>query len=843
MAAGDPIPRGSPPPSDATATLGPIGSRKLPGPNWPDLPGGSKWPYPTSTPTSPSTDPLGGGWLRVIDERPSFGSKKGKSTAARLQTIGGNNSIIPIIYGRQRVGARIGAVLRHESYLVLLCVWCRGEVDAVESTLANNASVPGAVEQTHYTGTSAQNPDATLIAAALANGITYTDDLRGICYSVFKFRARSFDGFPRFTAQIRGMKVRATENGARAWSQNPALCLADFIESSEYGCGKTCDWATVAVAADYCDELVGTPTEVRRQLDIVLDQQQDTLSWVQTLRSYAGCWAMEESGIYRLVPDADSASVYTINEDNIIAGTENFSWRGAKDVPTVVAVDYVDTTGAQYRDNRVMTYANGVLEGTAPRRVTSIQRSGTTRFSEANRHSIETLNKATLIDMAMECVIEDSSLALNLCDIVTVTHPVGITNKKFRVMRIAHADHGRWRIGMVEHDPTVYSDVVESSPGVVDTDLPSPNNPPVVTGLAASEYFYMTKDGSLASRISLAWDAVDYPFFSYYMVECFEGSVAGVLAFVADSSSNAFVTPPIKEGQQYVLRVTVVSASGARGDGDVETITPLGKLALPADVPAFSVYSSNGTSYAEWEKPSDLDITGYELRWSAQSGSWEAAAYLAFVAAPTLNFSTTQMIPGDVRMWIKALDSVRTIDFPNGQESVNANYVDYTSIASSTSNTSDYGPGTITLSNMVQVEGGYVTAVSGDTWGGLFGSALNTYTNALVTYHGSATSGLVSDTIDLASSELTFLMTTLAHVDLSGTGQVYIEHKVLVGDSWTRVNASTASVVGRYFRWGIEATTTETIFVTDVGALRATRDETENFVKHTVLNDAVAWML
>jgi len=101
----------------------------------------------------------------------------------------------------------------------------------------------------------------------------------------------------------------------------------------------------------------------------------------------------------------------------------------------------------------------------------------------------------------------------------------------------------------------------------------------------------------------------------------------------------------------------------------------------------------------------------------------------------------------------------------------------------------------------------------------------------------------VTDAVDLLTSESTYVEITPTWEDLSGTGQAYIEHKVLVGDSWTRVNALEATVTARYFRWGVEATTTETIYVTDLGVLRATRDETENFVKHTVLNDAVAWML
>ena len=216
---------------------------------------------------------------------------------------------------------------------------------------------------------------------------------------------------------------------------------------------------------------------------------------------------------------------------------------------------------------------------------------------------------------------------------------------------------------------------------------------------------------------------------------------------------------------------------------------------------------------------------------------------IGFVAAPETRFVTTLIPAGARRVWIKAHDSVRTEAYPNGQESVNAVYVDLTVVDSNTSVSVEYALSAGTATNMVQLDSGYwVTSFGSDSWDALFTGAMDTYTNAVDTYHASGTSSLVSATVDGDVSELCTITADPDYADLSGTGQVYIEHKVNSGDSWTRVNASTAVVTARYFRVGVEWTTTETGLIYSLGVLRKSVDATEQFVQYTVFNDPAAWV-
>jgi hypothetical protein len=183
---------------------------------------------------------------------------------------------------------------------------------------------------------------------------------------------------------------------------------------------------------------------------------------------------------------------------------------------------------------------------------------------------------------------------------------------------------------------------------------------------------------------------------------------------------------------------------------------------------------------------------------------------------------------------------------PHGQESENATTTLFTVVPSTTSSSSEHLLTLDSLTNMIELmDGSWITSFGSDSFAALFPNPLDTYTEEVAEYHASGTSGLVTDAVDFGEVITpTSLQATLAYTDISGAGEVYIEHKQNIGDSWTRSNGATLSGVPlRYARVGIEWTTTETGHVTDLGVLRLSVDATERFVRDTILNDATAWMM
>lgn len=122
------------------------------------------------------------------------------------------------------------------------------------------------VRMRHHLGAPGQLADGQLITdtAGLAGAWTAADRLSGICYSVVTLDLNNTElqgGLPQITVKLRGKKVLDPRSGATAWSDNPALCVHDFLRAADYGKGVLVDQIEgVIAAANACDELITVET-------------------------------------------------------------------------------------------------------------------------------------------------------------------------------------------------------------------------------------------------------------------------------------------------------------------------------------------------------------------------------------------------------------------------------------------------------------------------------------------------------------------------------------------------------------------------------------------------------
>lgn len=768
--------------------------------------------------------------------------RRGRSNAAAQKQVGGHGTLIQVHYGLRTVGARIGCLIVHQGRLLMLCVWGEGEIDAVEQVFVNNEAMPAAIEATHYYGTEAQAADPWLVAAFAAIGQTYADTLPRIAYSVLRVPSRANVGFPEVSARIRGRKVATTEGGTPTYSTCPAYIIADFIESTRYGLGASVNWSDVAALAARNNETVSS--ETRHVLSVSIDSPATVEEWLKTLCDYASAIPVKDGSTYRLFLDAPGSSVGTIAKADVVEHSLQWDQRAPHDVPTVIEVVYTDTSLIPWRDASVFVYAPGADTGAIPRRLSRVSRPGIQRHSEAYRYGLQLLNGFTTSDLTVRFQAFDQGIKYLPGDIVTV-NVTPFSSKLVRIVSMMPATPQLWNVTAVEYDAAKWSDTAVSGPTTLDTSLPTPLDVPTPTGLSVTESIEQIQTGRFVSRLVI--DATgpthdDYIYLEGFTLRYSDGTNETSVEIPA--TGLPYTTPALPENLLYTVGLRARSQLAA-GDEAIATITNNGKQALPSDVPAISVYSVNGEARISWTLPTDLDLTSTELRYSDQSTvDWDDAALLVFVPAPQAQYTTTLLPPGPWRIWAKGHDSVATDEYPNGQESVNALYTDVTVAASNTSSSDETALVIGATTNMLaMITGGWITSISGDTWNSTFTAAMSTYTNPIASYHTSATSGLVTDWVDYTASEGGTFQATLDFDDLAGSGQVYIEYKVLVGDTPTRVNAALTTATGRYFRVGVEWTGTEAGQVNSLGVLRKTTDATENFVQHTGIGDAAVWVM
>jgi hypothetical protein len=738
-------------------------------------------------------------------------------------SVAAENDFVRPIYGSPRVGAQVLNILPYYSSWVFVLLWGYGPVQSITELVYNDGYVGYLpVTPTHYDG-SQTTVDSYLQSVYLANSIGYNDTLEGYAYSIVTLPATITNGYS-FSARISGIKCWDPRlnggAGAYAHTENPSLHTADWITNTVYGMGESILWSSVITAANRNDASVGSPAEPRNRCHIVIDSGRPGREWLEVLRTYAECFVDVQDGVYVLIPDmplADDNSpdyVFSHATGNII-DIPQFNERGMKDLPTVVDVRYTIDTTFPSREGRATAYTSAdVPNGTAPWRESSVMMPGINRYSEAYRQAVQRLNKLTICDLTCTLLAFDEALKLYVGNVVKVTHPTGFTDKLMRVLGIENVSPGTWNLQLSEYYSNVYSDVVLNSDDYPDAIFPDPSAPPTPTGLLVIEEIYQTQTGNWASRLRVTWtDQVPIYIYTYgYEIVVLEGATV-IETGRPTKWDTEYVTSALPENHTYTVSLYLVSIMGVHSVVPAQyAITNNGKLARPSDVVRIDGYEVGGDVRLSWVPATDLDLTATELRYSTTGGSWSTATLLDRIAAPAVRYSTRQLPPGTWRIWAKGLDSIRTLEFPHGQESVTAVFIDI----SVTSDANAYLSGEFnhaweTSSHMSIQKNDHIPFLVSDdnvsTWNSIFTNALNSYTNPLFTYPGGFTTGAESNHHDFGLNLTGTWAAIVNHQNISGTAVPYLDLS-LTDSGYTSYTALSASVEARWSKLRIESTGT-----------------------------------
>ncbi len=588
------------------------------------------------------------------------------------RTVSGQGEPVPIIYGEADTGPLITAVTQYGDDLLLMLTWCIGPAEEIVEVKMNDEDVPASVNLTHYLGSTTQTADPTLVAAFSDYTDTVVHDADGtlipVCYSVVRVPPEASPGFPRFTARIKGKKVYDPRevshdiNDSSTWeySENPALCKADFDRDPVNGLGRLVDDAALEIAADFCDQTLGG--EPRRTINLKLEVMSDRGQISRLLGEYASVFTSWADGELVYTVDTTATPGAAITADDIIEGSFTAARRGMADRPTVVRVEYTDKLVSPSRSAYATATGAGVAEGTVPRRESVIRMLGLDNYAEAYRYAVERLNALTLTDVHISFSVFDEGLELLEGDVRPITYPIGLTARTFRIAEVSLLEAGRWGIVAHEYNASVYSDVVVSDPPMPDTDLPDPYNVPQPAGLTVTEEVFQKLDGTYSSRMRGSWTAVTYPYDFAYRFKV-TSSTCGLISDFTTQSTEA-VTPPVEESCTYDFEISVVSGFGVEGTAATDSLLAQGKGLTPGDVPQLtSARVGYDSVKLTWLPAADIDIWRYEIRQG--SGTWDSATLVERVDG--LNTIITGLDSNDTAYtWqIKAIDSV-------GQYSTNA---------------------------------------------------------------------------------------------------------------------------------------------------------------------------
>src|SRR3990172_3852397 len=225
---------------------------------------------------------VGLGFLsRVLAPKPPKSIPLGRDV-----TVNQPDAAWQIVDGERVVGGSLFAIETggaNNEFLYVGIVWCYGGPDGIEAIeeirfgdeVAVNGTTPiskytGLITVEHKLGTDAQTA-STILTGDLPARFSASDTGSGHAYTVLKLKFDQ-DKFSDFSiegirAKIKGRKVLDPRTGAVAWTQNPVLCIRNYLTSTRFGLGDGQGLRSLPVIVDdafnngqanICDELVAT---------------------------------------------------------------------------------------------------------------------------------------------------------------------------------------------------------------------------------------------------------------------------------------------------------------------------------------------------------------------------------------------------------------------------------------------------------------------------------------------------------------------------------------------------------------------------------------------------------
>lgn len=535
-----------------------------------------------------------------------------------------------IVYGKRRKGGVL--VFAGESdankFLHLVVALAGHECEAIEEVyfndeLAFNAAgtaqgrFVGNATLTKHLGADTQVADSGLIAALPG---VWTEDhrLRGICYIYVRltFNADVYRNVPNITAIVKGKKIFDPRTSLTVWSDNAALCEADYLNDSRYGLGAPygteIDNPVLIAAANVSDELVQIPagqTEKRYTCNGIVSSAEEPQGNIQGLLSTMQGTLIYSGGFWIIKAGAFEVPTVTLDENDLrgnlqvqarVPRRELFNavrgvfvspkndWQPA-DFPPFVSSTF------QTQDNGEQIWHDIALPFT------------TTETMAQRLAKIELFRNREQIAVGYPCSLK--ALQLRAGDTVGITNArMGWTNKAFYIadwqFHTVPDDQGVPVLGVMlqlrETSAPVY-DITANEQQLIaaapDSDLPNPFSVPTITGLVLSSgtaELFVAGDGTVITRIKASWTAV---------IDEFVTSGGRLEVQFKKSADSVWQPGPIVPGAEtstfiygtqdevnYDVRVRAVNALGVAGA--YTTVTGhmvIGKSAAPSAPTSISV--------------------------------------------------------------------------------------------------------------------------------------------------------------------------------------------------------------------------------------------------------------
>jgi len=498
------------------------------------------------------------------------------------------------------------------------------EIEGDKYDNTRDFAIGGALTCLFYDGTQGSG-DGQLVARNV--GWTSQHILRNCAYMSAIFFHGTGDswgnGVPEITCVIRGKKVFDPRSGLTVWSDNPALCIRDYLKS-DYGLGESSaniDDTLVSTAANVCDQPAFGTTK-RFTCNGAFTTAVTPIDLLNEMLTSMGGLLWYSQGKWRMKPAYYVAPTVEFTEDDLRSSIAVKTRHSRRDNFNIVKGTFKGAqTNWEFTDypevkNQAFIDADNGQESVVDLNLPFTDNSFTARrialiFLERNRQQL-----------TVSASFGMKAFQVQVGDIIQLTvDRFGWSQKEFEV--------ASWTFGLTDaQDLQVQMTLREISASVFDeafddvvyerdnTTLQSPNTA-VAPGINLSSELRIINE-QVAGVLLIDLSGGNDGFRDRFEVE-YKKSTSDLWIPLGSGTGTRFEVSFIEDGN-YDVRARSVNTLGVRSDYNTVSefyITPF--AAPPSTVQNFTGNVVGDSLHLSWDAVSDLDLSHYKIRYATET--------------------------------------------------------------------------------------------------------------------------------------------------------------------------------------------------------------------------------
>ena len=281
------------------------------------------------------------------------------------------------------------------------------------------------------------------------------------------FSSQELNGNPNVEVVVKGKKVYDPRNGRYGYSTNPALCTLDFLTSHRYGLGRwishdDLDMDSFKTAANYCDHVIdfedsfGNKIKAKRyELNMVIDQRQDAITWLQNILGNFCGFLVYSQGKLKLMIERETPVSYAFTDDDIL--DMSISQIELDSCPNEYDVTIVDP-----RNNwksikaKCIDHADIKTRGRIVKKEVELE--GVTSQYQALRLARFYRDYNLTCSLQISFTTGMQGMHLECGDVVTITYRGVFKGLPIRIMEIRETEENQYEISGRQYNESIYSD-------------------------------------------------------------------------------------------------------------------------------------------------------------------------------------------------------------------------------------------------------------------------------------------------------------------------------------------------------------------------------------------------